>query len=275
MPLAVFTMKIAELEFASNVIINKPVRDSASIKSKLKAVRNEMSDLYRMDSISSNLLKRNYADEEKDYAHFISKAYGTTTVLKSLVSSTGEFAKREVAKLESLVKKLKQSLKWIVSGTDSIPLFTDSNRELRFKPLLIDQDKYTLGLVFQDSLATGYFYTITPSHAPDLKVTFPVDKDNFSKRTLPLMKGLATTDASGHIYFGLILSTQKAGDKFPVTIAKIHRSDGLSWSNNYSFDQLPSEILLNNATGELSVKLSSPDGSNKIVMIDKAGKLIP
>jgi hypothetical protein len=275
MPLAVFALKMAELEYASNRIINKPSRDSASIRSRIKAIKSEISDLNKMDSLAVNLSKRNYAEEEKDYGHFISKAYGTSIVLKSLVSSTGEFAKREIAKRETQMNRLVLSEKWIVAGSDSIPLFTDSNRELKYKPLFIGQDKFTVGLVFQDTIATGYFYTITPSHIPDIKISFPVDAVNFTKRSLSLMKGLATADATSHIYFALICSSQKANDNFPVTIAKIYRSDGLSWSNNYSLDQLPSEISLNSETGELSVKLSSPDGGNKIILIDKSGKLIP
>ena len=235
LPLDVFEMKIAELEYTSNVIANRPLRDSSNLALKLKALKEEMGDLIKIDSLSANLSKRDFSEEEKDYSHFISKAYGTAGVLKNLITSTGEFAKRERAKRQVEWDKINLSLNWLIAGTDSIPLTTEIKRELPFKPLVIEKEKFTIGLVYQDSLATGYFYTITPSRVPDIKANFPIDKVNFSKKFLPLIKGLAATDGNGHIYFSLILSTQKKDDKFPATISKIYRSDGLAWSNNFSF----------------------------------------
>lgn len=274
MPLDVFEMKMAELEYTSNVIIARPLRDSANLTLKLKAIKDEIGDLVKIDSLASNLSKRDFAVEEKDYNHFISKAYGTVSVLKSLISTTGEFAKREQAKRQAEWDKISQSLNWLVAGSDSIPLTMETKRELPFKPLVIEKEKFTFGLTYQDSVATGYFYTITSSRVPDVKASFPVDKVNFKKKFLPLIKGLSTTDGSGHIYFCLVLSTQKMDNKFPVTISKIYHSDGLAWSADFSFDLIPSEITYNSDSGELSVRLTALDGSNKMVLIDKNGKLI-
>jgi hypothetical protein len=274
LPLDVFEMKMAELEYTSNVILSKPLRDSANLALKQKAIKEEMEALVKIDSLSTNLAKRDFSIEEKNYNHFISKAYGTVNELKNLISSTGEFAKRERAKRQVHLDNIIQSLNWLTAGNDSIPLTLETKRELPFKPLVIEKEKFTFGLLYKDSLAAGYFYTITPSHVPDVKVNFPVDKTNFKKRFLPLIKGLATTDGSNSIYFALVLSTQKKDEKFPATISKIYRSDGLAWSFDFSFELIPSEISYNSENGELSVRLTALDGSSKMAVIDKSGKLI-
>ena len=87
-----------------------------------------------------------------------------------------------------------------------------------------------------------------------------------------MLKGLAASDPSGNSFVVLTYSTQKLNDKFSATIAKIYRADGLAWSNNYNFDQLPTDLSVNADTGEISVKVLASDGSAKIVTIDKNGK---
>jgi len=273
MPLSLFNMKIAELDFYSDVVLNSTYRDSADVRLRLAALKMEMDDLKELDSISSLLAKRNYEDEEKNYRQFITKTFGTTSVLQNAVNATLEFSKREKAKRENELKKANQALNWLVSASDSIPLVVDNTHNLKFKPLVIESERYTFGLSYKDSLATGYFYSITPSRVPDLKVSFPVDQENFKKRFFPLLKGVATSDAQGNAFVVVAASTQKKNEKFPVTIAKIYRADGLSWSSNFSLDMVPSEVSLNNETGVISIKVTAPDGSAKIVNVDKNGKL--
>lgn len=272
MPLDVFGMKITELEYHSNIILNRHLRGSSNVHLRLNAIKSEITDLNKLDSISSKLTKRNFDDEERDYRHFITKVFGTTSVLKSTISTTQEYAKRERLKKEKEWEAVSQLLKWIVNAPDSIPLFVESNRDLKFKPLVIEQEKYTFGLAFQDTLATGYFYTIQPSRLPDLKAVFPVDQTNFTKRNFSLFKGLSTTDGTGNAFVLLSYSSRKVRDKFPSTLTKIYRTDGLAWSINFSFEMLPSEITLNNGTGEISVKISGNNGEDKIVSFDKSGK---
>jgi hypothetical protein len=273
MPLELFAMKMAELEYHSDVILNQPIRDSSNVKLKLGAIRAEIDDLMQLDSITTHLANRDYADEDKNYHHFIAKVFGTAAVLKSTVTTTREYARRETLKKEKEWEATSQLLKWIVSAPDSIPLFIESNRDLKFKPLVIEDEKYTFGLAYQDSVATGYFYTITPSRQVQLKVNFPADKANFKKSNFSLIKGLSCTDGSGNAYVVLVSSSQKANDKFPSTIAKIYRADGLAWTTNFGFDMIPAEMTLNNDSGDISVKITSGTGEAKMVTFDKNGKL--
>jgi len=273
MPLDVFAMKILELEYHSNVIDNKPFRDSSNVRLKLGALKTEITGLKKLDSITTKLNARNYEDEERNYHHFISKVFGTVSVLKNTISTTQEYAKRERLKKEKLWESTSWLLKCIVDGTDSIPLLIDSNKDLKYKPIAIEEEKFTFGLVYKDSLATGYFYTISPSRLVEKKANFVVDQKNFVKRKFPLLKGLSVTDSKRNVFIVMTYSTQKINEKFPATVAKINRTDGLAWNINYSFGMLPEEATYNNDTGEISIKISNSNGEAKIVSFDKNGKL--
>jgi hypothetical protein len=273
MPLALFAMKSAELEYQSDVIKNLPLRDTSDVRVKMACLKTEMAGLKKLDSLATRLSKRNFADEEKDFQHFISKAYGTASVLQNNVTATLDLAKREIAKKQISFDAVNQSMRWMISAKDSIPLFFDSNKDLKYKPVLIEEEKFTVGLFYKDTVsASGYFYSITPSRIPEIKVSFPVEPSVFKKRFYPLLKGLGTGDASGNSFVVMTYSTQKTNEKFPATIAKIYRADGLAWANNYNFEQLPTELSISAETGDISVKVLASDGSAKIITIDKTGR---
>lgn len=273
MPLALFAMKSAELEYQSDVIKNFPLRDTSDVRVKMACLKTEMADLKKLDSLATRLSKRNFADEEKDFQHFISKAYGTVSVLQNNVTATLDLARREMSKKQVSFDAVNQSMRWMISAKDSIPLFFDSNKDFKYKPVLIEEEKFTVGLFYKDSVsASGYFYSITPSRIPEIKVSFPVEQSAFKKRFYPLLKGLGSSDASGNSFVVMTYSTQKTNEKFPATIAKIYRADGLAWANNYNFEQLPTELSISAETGDISVKVLASDGSARIITIDKTGK---
>jgi len=140
-----------------------------------------------------------------------------------------------------------------------------------FKPLVIVPEKFTSGLHYTDSISmNGYFYSITPSRVSDIKATFPVDKSNFKLSRLKEVKSFAISDANGQIFYVLIYSGRANNEnKFSATLAKIYRSDGLAWSNNYTLNFIPSEILYKPETGELTIKDTTLQS-----VIDKNGKQI-
>lgn len=275
LPSAVFAMKIAELEYAAELIANRPFRDSMNVKLRLLHVNSELDRISKLDTLSAQLLSRDIDKESENYKNFVTGAYGTVVVLKSLAKATNEYAKREKLKKEKEWEVRSQSLKWIVNVTDSIPLFTDeSASRYKFRPLVMMPEDHTLGLQYADTVAMGYFFTITPSRIPDVKASFPVDKVNFTRRNLPILKGLSTKDDKGQVYFAVIYSEAKVKEKFSVVIAKIYRSDGLAWSHTYLFDMVPTALTFDQGSGELAVKTTSPTGDTKMVAVDKNGKII-
>lgn len=276
MPMQVFAMKIAELEYTSEVLQNRHLKDSANAQLHFTNIKIEVKALNKLDSITTKLSERNFEEDVKNYHDFVTSAYGTPAVLKSLISTTREFAEREKSKKTNELKRREEAFKWLVIVKDSIPIILPPVRESKYKSLVLVNESYTAGLMYADSLnSTGYFYSITPSRIPDLKVNFPVtDKTTFKKRNLPVIKALSVTDGKNQIYYVGFYSETKKGDKFPFILTKITRPTGLTWSNSYQIDGVPSELIFVPETGELSVKISSGTGESKLIRIDKAGKLI-
>lgn len=274
MPILVFEMNITDVRYTSDLLEHRRLKDSADVKTKLDFVRREINILNRLDSLSISIVSRDFAKEAIRYQDFISKAYGTAAVLRANAKGTNEYALREKLKREREWERFSQSLKWEVSGTDSIPLFQEVGRVYKLKPLVIADENYTAGLKYADSVALGYFYTITPSRIPDVKVSFPLDGSSFKKRNLPLLKGVHTSDGNGQIFFVLFYSEGKTGDRFPAVLAKIYRTDGLAWANPVALDAIPSELYYSAETGEVSIKMTGSTGDSRILTLDKAGKII-
>jgi len=275
MPMQVFGMKIAELEYTSEVLQNRPLKDSANAQLHLANIKNEVKALNKLDSITAQFSDSRFDEDVANYNDFVTSAYGTPAVLRSLIKTTREFAEREKLKKTSELAQREEAFKWLVIVKDSIPIILPPARESKYKSLVIVNESFTAGLMYADSLtSSGYFYSITPSRVPDLKASFPVDKVIFQKRNLPLIKALSVSDGKNQIYFVGFYSENKKGDKYPFVLTKITRPTGLTWSNNYPIDGLPSELSFNTESGELSVKINNTAGDSKLIIIDKNGKLM-
>jgi len=115
----------------------------------------------------------------------------------------------------------------------------------------------------------GYFYSIKPSRKPEVKARFALDKPSFRLSKLPLAKALTYSDGAGQIYFVLVYSEKANKEKYPASLAKIYRSDGLAWSYNYQLNFVPKELTFKPDTGELTLK-----GETMTVVVDKNGKIV-
>lgn len=268
LPMDVLSLKVAEVEYQSTIVEGKKFRDSDDVFVKLAHTRNEMQHLLKVDSLASKLLSRNIDAEAANYMHFVTNTYHSVDLLKGFAKTMKDLAAREkIAKSEELARR-NAAVDWLVTGNDSIPLKIDMASS--YKPLVVKENKYTAGVAVADTvIAKGYFCTITPSRKPDVNVNFPVDSHHFSVQALPFIHGLATSDASNSIYFVALYSEKRQDNKVPVTISKIYRSDGLSWSHNFMLDFVPNELLFTPDTGEIQVK----SGDGVAAIIDKAGKI--
>ncbi len=274
LPIDVFEMKKAEMSYVSNTILHKPTRDSSNVMLKLSYLNQELKSIDLLDSVTSKLSQRNLAKDSENYKQFITKAYGTQQVLTSYISSTLEFAKREKLSKQLEWEATMQATKWVVHGTDSIPLFLEQpTKELAYKPLQVVDEKYTVGIHLQDTVSSGYLYSITPSRRADVVSKFPLDAAQFGRRNLPLAKNVSTVDTGSLTYFALIYSESKVEDKFPATIAKVNRVGGLAWSVNLKVEMTPIELIFSADSGEVSIKISNGSES-KLIVLDKAGKQI-
>jgi hypothetical protein len=269
LPMEVFTLKTADLEYRSALIESKPFKDSTDVVLKLNLIKREMKDLNKLDSIATKLASQNMDEEIKDYEHFIANTYSNSIVLNSYIKALKEYAAREKQKKTIELNQRLEAMNWIVDQADSIPL-SMTHPTKKFKPLALVIDKFTSGLAYSDSLsAQGYFYTIKTSRKPEVRVRFDVDKPGFKLSQLGHTKALTYSDAGGQIYFVLLYSDRANKEKFPATLAKIYRSDGLAWSTNYQLTFVPKEIQFKSDTGELTVK-----NDTQSTVIDKNGKIL-
>lgn len=267
LPMDIFSVKIADLHYRSSVLESKKVRDSADVEFQLGMIRQEKKALLRLDSLTGHLQARNLDEEAVNYQAFIQATYNRTEILKSFVNSLKEFCERELRAKETQLARREEAVRWLINGNDSIPLVT-GDKSRKYKPLAIVDKKYTAGLVYADTAnAQGYFYNITPSRKPGIKVTFPVDKAGFRYSSVAASRALVS-DLSEQVYFVLIYSEKKSAAGNPATLVKIYRTDGLSWSSNLTLPFVPQELAVMPETGEIEIR----SGGEQKVLVDKNGK---
>ena len=272
LPLQVFQMKEAELEFGCQVAEDKSVRDSASLALQVASLRKEIVYAKKLDSIAGFLVERDFDAESANYQHFVNTAYGTPKLLKTLVRGTKELALREIIRRESMITKKSEMLRWIVDGADSIPLFLDVPQRSRFRPLVLQDEQFTAGLAFADSVGAGYFYSILPTRKAEIKAVYPVNKVAFKKRFLSVTKALTTHDENGLVYFVLTYQEAKLKDKYQATLTKIYKVEGLAWSMDVVFDQVPIEMTFSIESSEISIKTKSSIGEMFVSTFTRDGK---
>jgi hypothetical protein len=271
LPMDVFAVKIADLEYRSILLDNKKLRDSSDVHLQLSLARKELDHVNKLDSITAEVLKHDFDKELENYKHFVTNTYGNATVLKSFLKVMKDFSSREKEIRSMRLTKAEKALQWMVlNEKDSIPLFTP-DVAYRFMPVTVVEEKFTVGLEYTDSLtAQGYFYSITPSRKPDIKITFPVDKPAFKRSQFRNTRTLAYSDAAGQVFY-VLLFTEKPGkdNKYQATLAKIYRSDGLAWSHNYTLPFIPKELSYRTDSGEFIIKADATES-----IVDKNGKML-
>lgn len=269
LPMDIFSVKIADLTYRSALLEDQKYRDSSDVHFQLGIAKKELHLATMLDSLATRLANRDLDADAGNYADFIKNTYRNTTVLKSFRNVMKEYAEREKGEKAQALLNRQNSLQWMVVNTDSIPLFID-HTFTKFCPLAIVEERYTSGIQLQDSLnASGYFYSITPSRIPDIKITFPVDKNAFRPSQLKNARTLTYSDAAGQLYYVLMYSENATKEKYPATLAKIYKSDGLAWSKNYNLNFVPKEIGFRADTGELIIKADAMEN-----VIDKNGKVV-
>jgi hypothetical protein len=269
LPMDIFSMKTADLEYRSVLIEHKPLKDSADIHLQINLLNSEMKSLNKLDSISSKLATSDIEEKALDYTYFITNTYGSNVVVHSYIKALHDYAGRERKKKENQLALLNESLNWVIDATDSIPL-TNVAKSKRNRSLLTVGEHYTVGVNVKDSIqSNGYFYSITPSRKPGLKVLFPIEQNAFKEKNLQFARALSYGDPEGHVYYVLLYSQRVSGQAYPATLAKIYRTDGLAWSNNLALTFQPEEIIFKPETSELIVK----DATHQVV-VDKNGKML-
>lgn len=267
LPMTVFALKTTDLEYRSMMIEHAPLRDSANVHLQIKLLVDELKVLSRLDSAAAKISDQAIDARAPDYADFVSSTYSSAAVLKSYVRTLKDAGVREQREKAPLLAQHVRALNYIVDGSDSIPLTEEPGSH--YRPLVITPEKFTLGVSTRDSTQLqGYFYTINASRKPEVKAYFPLDKSGIKSSDLGAAHALAYSDAAGQIYYVLVYADGPQGEKFPATLAKIYRSDGLAWKVDCPLAFAPSEMVVSAETGELLIR----NGTQQAV-VDKNGKL--
>jgi hypothetical protein len=268
LPMEVFALKTSDLEYRSTLLEHRPFKDSADVHLRLALLEKEIKSLNKLDSVCHQIAENEIDERAKDYEHFITNTYSSPVVLKSYVATLKDYTTRQKQlKANERSSRLK-ALEWIVEGTDSIPVKMAVDR-IRYKPLGFVEEKYTVGIhVIDTANANGYLYTITPNRKPDIRVIFPVDS-NLKSSGVEHLKSSSYSDPNGTLFFVMLVSDKAVNGKFPATLAKIYRTDGLAWTVNYELPFIPKELQLRTDTSELTVKNESQQ-----IVVDKNGKVL-
>jgi len=270
LPIFVLQSKINELKYKSLVVSNKKLRDSADYYIKIKAIQSEYQAIKNLDSLVSKFDLIEIDKRAYDYQHFITNTFNKATILKTYIRGLQEYSEKQVQLKKFELNFRTRGLKWLTSDTDSVALFNNPGEQYAFQPLLVIPDKFTTGLHYKDTATvSGYLFNIPTSRKPDLKFTFNLDKKYFSKFRQAFAKSILVTDPAAQIFFVLIYSESKTNKegKYPVTVAKIYRSDGLAWQFDFLLDGIPATA--NFVSGELAISTSDA----RVYNIDKNGKL--
>ena len=273
LPNDVFVLKIYELEYGSALSETRKLRDSASLVVKQNLYKSQIKHLNNIDSMASILYNRDWGSDEANYKSFITDAFGSVSVLKSLIKTTGDFAISEKTEKEKRIKKIEQLLPWVIDQSDSIPV-TSAAVSKKYYPLNITEESHTFGLTYQDSLTYAYFYKITPSRQVSTKASVKLDSSAFKKASRLLLKGLSASDGSSKAFYTIIYSEEKVKEKNPAQILLINEATGLTWSNFYYLEGVPEQAVFSKETGALTLKLITPSG-NKLFTVLNDGKVQP
>lgn len=271
LPMDVFNVKIADLEYRSTQLEHKPHKDSLDVHLRLANAKRELRSITRLDSLTGVLVKRDIDNDLLNYNHFVANTYNNGDVLRSFIKVSKEFSARELNDCRTRVASIEKSMNWIVlNKTDSIPLSAGLGGR-RYRLLSVVPEKFTAGLSYADTTkVAGYFFSITPSRNPDIRISIPVEKKSFPPSDASLARSLTWSDPSGQIFFVLFFSERPNGEKkYPATLAKIYRSDGLAWSQNLSLGFMPREMLFRQENGEFSIRADAAE-----TVVDKNGKVL-
>ena len=267
MPTTVFAMKSTELEYRSMGIEHAPLRDSSDLYLQIRLLENELKLLLKLDSAAQRLSDEKIYQKAGDYADFVNSAFSSVAALKSYVRTLKDFGIREQRRKAPQLAGYIKALNYIVDGSDSIPLTGATSRE--FRPLASTPEKFTMGVYARDTTQLqGYFYTITPSRRPEVKAYFPLDRSVMTASNVTATRALSYADASGQIYYILIYSGSPQQEKFPATLAKVYRSDGLAWKLDCPLPFSPDALSVSAETGDLLIR----NGALQMV-VDKNGKV--
>jgi hypothetical protein len=271
LPMAVFSVKIAELQYFSDKIEYKRKIQGAPITELLAYVKLDLKNATKFYEIADQLAARNIEKEAVTYIDFVQKTYGNVAALQSFAKSNKDYASRELKSIEAYVETLTKSLNWIVIGQDSLPL-SDKLSSSVYKPLIFESEKYTIGLSTRNNIRKGYFAVILPTRKPEIYYEFDLH-ELFSVNDTQTTHALTYEDPAGQLFVLVLYTENHETDQEPIKsqIIKIFKTDGVAWNAEYNLVKKPFGVNYIKETGEVNIFYDMVEGQTKSFVLDKNG----
>lgn len=239
-PFDLFRLKQKELEYGSEISATRHIRDSISLILKLNALAPQIKLLHEIDSLAGIAQQLETEETLENYKTFIAHAFGSAQVLKSMVKSLRDFSVVEKASKVAQAERIRESMKWIVDGRDSIPAMPTAT-SARFKSLSMEEEDFTAGVFIQDSAVSVYLYSIHPARHVKTKAVVKLDsalnETNFSLAYALSMRSAATPD-----FFTLVFPYNQNETLTKAALIKVNAHQGLIWIKYVSIPGLPDSI---------------------------------
>lgn len=272
LPFAVFRLKIADLQYSSEIMAGRADHSSGNLVARLARLRREIRAVEVMDSVATAEISRDLKAESVRYNKFVRESFGDIETLTAQFRTTLGFTKSKRDELRAEIDGLKSSIRFLNDGDVKIPVSPDVSAD-GYYPLYTDPENYTIGVRYLDGLhPQGYFYQITPSRQAALKADIPLDSGAFAVAKAPLFKALMTATPSGDVLFPILYSTESLDGKINVVVSKVYKVDGLAWTFTFPVEGTPVAATFIRETGGLSLTLETTTGQI-IYRITKDGKI--
>lgn len=269
LPMDIFAVKIAELQYHSGKIEGQAGDDSKTLVDRLKLYQEDLDRAKRFHEASKKLNARNIEAEYLNYKNFIDQTFANVAALKAFARAKEEYALKVLDKTEKTFKHVEAGLKWIVVNKDSIPL-DESIAITGIKPFIIEAERYTAGVNYTKG-STAYFSIINAQRKPEAftetKLSAKFNIENSSSTG-----AIGFADPAGQLFFIAFFVESPKDAKVTVNVMKIYRTDGLSWSIETELPNKPFGINYKTDTGELVLHYGFSAESPSVLVLDKNGK---
>lgn len=268
LPVQVFKLRLAELDFLSSLLERRQVIDSADLLFQHQLIVHLEEQVNNIDSLITSISMLDLQDKSDNYKEFISTRYGSVNNLRQVVDKKRDFIINQRLIIELEKGNIENGLRHMLIGSELIPLFYDPEDSINiYRPLKIVEEKYSAGLFVPAGKIRGaYFTDINRERKSKVKVDIQLDSTKFLSSNLALTEILATSDQPENIFYVLVFQQSNGEDDsitYNAVMNKIYRTDGLAWSKEISWAIKPVDILYQPDTGNVIV--SFEDESKTVI----------
>jgi hypothetical protein len=289
MPLRLLDLKQQELKYWSYIFSNRDQKDSSNVSYQIEMATSELESIKAVDSLANILLGYNLAIEIENYKEYANTQYEGISGLQRFIKQKLNFAQAENKYRENILDAKKERSRWLMYGSDSIPLFKRDSTQLiaagKTQYIMLGMSPednptpFTYGIKY-DSVGTSAVYVsvipdslsvievathelvlpefgvesfdslaVLTEHEPALKLTYLLYLDNSTYKQTHKKAKLTSVNAAGQVLWSKELELV-----YPVDNISIYDKGGISINYDVSY------IDTSNSAKLVSRLLVSTDG---------------